>query len=77
MRKILAATLVATAAFTVAPAPASAGCVEDYILTGDDQEFPTIVERNPDGSITIYPPPTTVSLLPIVAHVVDFVNCVV
>ena len=75
MRKILAATLLAAAAFT--PAPASAGCVEDYILTGDDQEAPTIVERNPDGSITIYPPPTTVSLLPIVGHVVGFVNCVV
>lgn len=80
MRKLLAATLLATVAFT--GTPASAGCVEDYVLVeGDDTEGEPIIVRNPDGSITIYPPDVPrvpeVNVLGAVVWARNFVDCVV
>ena len=68
MKKILAATLLATAALTTTPA--SAGCVDDFLARDFGQQ---IVERHPDGSITIHP----VQLAPLVYPVAVLVNCVV
>lgn len=81
MRRILAGLVLAAAALTVPFAgSASAGCVEEYVLTGDDSEGGAIVVQNPDGSITIYPPKVP-SLRELVddarAWAIGFADCVV
>ena len=63
MTKLLAAALLAAISFTAMPA--SAGCT-DYLLPGPDHDMEPLVERHPDGSVTIHPSPVT-----------GFVNCVV
>lgn len=81
MRRILAGLVLASAAFTVSFAgSASAGCVEEYVLTGEDSEGDPIVVQNPDGSITIYPPkvpPIKITLAEVAAWTSGFVDCVV
>ena len=83
---MLAATLLAATVFVpTASYAAGEGCVTEYFLgPGDDTEAEPIIVRNPDGSITIYPPDVrvpTISVLQVVANtrtrVEGFVDCVV
>ena len=77
MRKILAATLLAAVSSTVTPA--SAGCAEDYLIYQDPGPEPVLVTRNPDGSITVHPPTTTVfrDLAVLIVRTNAFVDCAV
>lgn len=63
MTKTLAATMLAALALTATPA--SAGCVDELV----DKD--PIVERHPDGSVTVHPPNT------VFADLGRFVTCVV
>ena len=77
MKKILAVTMLAAAAFTTTPA--SAGCVEDHLIVQEPGPEPVFITRDPEtGAITIHPPNTVFQDVAIlVLRTSAFVNCVV